>query len=318
MLNNSFFALRDQARLYDIRSILGLGDNKRVIVCPLPQHRHQHNTPSFSIFTAHGGRQKWVCHGNCQQSGDSIDLTGFLKVPGYDKRNGDHIKAALAILSGSTPINPPKPETIRKPHLPNGYYKSFLPAGEEVMKYAAERFLTSETLRRFHIGQHCSGTAVWMTMPTLHGEQLRGIKMRNTRSRTKKDRYSNVEGSVGGLFNYNGVNNTTGPVLIVKGEIAAMILSQHGILACAPTGGEGAYFKHEELLMPLAFAAKRVVVGDNDDRPEVREKMVQAARRRAEIFKAELRLPPDPYVGIDDFVLAEPAVAIPAIREWLK
>ena len=97
-----------------------------------------------------------------------------------------------------------------------------------------------------------------------------------------------------------------------------MVLSQHGILACAPTGGEGAYYTHEELLMPLAFSARRVVVGDNDERPDVRETMVAAARRRAEIFKAEMRLPPDPYVGIDDWVIAQPHIAIPIIKSWME
>jgi hypothetical protein len=315
---NQLTAIHDMARLYDIRSILGMNSNKRVIVCPLPQHKHQHNTPSFSIFTTPDRRQKWVCHGSCNQSGDAIDLIGFLKIPGYDKRSGEHVKAALALLAGSTPINPPRPETTKKPQLPNGLYKRYLPAGNEVLTYAQKRFLTSETLQRFSIGQHCSGIATWMTMPTLHGEQLRGIKMRNLNSTSKKDRYSNVPGSVNGLFNYNGVAKTSQPVLIVKGEIAAMILGQFGILACAPTGGEGAYYKHEELLMPLAFSARRVVVADNDNRPDVREKMVSAALRRAEIFKAELRIPPDPHVGVDDWVIAQPEIAIPTIKSWME
>ena len=320
MLNrNPYEALRDQARLFDIRTILSLPDNKRVIVCPLPQHRHQNNTPSFSIFTSNTDRrQKWVCHGNCNQNGDAIDLIGFLRIPGYDKRNGEHVQAALAILQGTTVISPPRPELQKTPTLANSLYKKYLPAGPEVLKYAHEkRFLTSETLQRFKIGQHHVGDRVFMTMPTLHGEQLHGIKMRNIKAQGKKDRYFNEPGSVAGLFNYNGVTNTTQSVLIVKGEIAVMVLSQFGILACAPTGGEAGYWKHEELLLPLAFSARRVVVGDNDERPDVREKMVAAARKRTGIFKAEMRLPPDPFIGIDDWLLAQPQITIPIIQSWM-
>jgi hypothetical protein len=306
-------------RLYDIRDVLHLNIKKKVIVCPLPQHAHHSMTPSFSIFVSGNGVQKFHCFGNCQAEGDVIDLVGFLNIPGYQRKNGEHVKQALAILSGGTRINPPKPETTKKPMLPNGLYKKYLPAGEEVIKYAAERFLTPETLRRFHFGQHNSGTITWMTMPTLHGNQLRGIKLRNLNAANKKDRYRNIDGSIDGLFNYNEVNGTTQPVAIVKGEIAAAVLCQNGILACAPTGGEGSYYKHEEHMRVLAFSPQRIVIGDNDIRPDVRDKMQLAALKRKEIFKAAgLYFPPDPFVGIDDFVIAEPEVAIPMIQEWLK
>lgn len=312
--------LREMRRLYDIRDVLRLTDRQKVIVCPLPTHIHKHRSPSFSIFTTTGGFQKFRCHGvSCGKEGDVIDLAGWLFMGNsYDPRDGEKVKQALAILSGGTQINPPKPETTKNPTLPNGLYKKYLPAGEEVLKYAASRFLTPETLKRFHFGQHSAGTGIWMTMPTLHGQQLRGVKMRNLNAASKKDRYRNEPGSIDGLFNYNEVNGTTNPVVIVKGEIAAAVLCQNGILACAPTGGEGSYYKHEELLRALAFSRKRVVVGDNDIRPDVREKMAQAAIRRKEIFRADLHFPPDPYVGIDDFLIAEPEVAIPMIQAWLK
>jgi hypothetical protein len=97
-----------------------------------------------------------------------------------------------------------------------------------------------------------------------------------------------------------------------------MLLSQFGMLACAPTGGEGSYYKHEELLYPLAFAKKRIVIGDNDHDPEVREKMQLAARRRGEIFRAPVFFPPSPYCGVDDWLLAKPEEALPAIQHWLS
>jgi hypothetical protein len=96
-----------------------------------------------------------------------------------------------------------------------------------------------------------------------------------------------------------------------------MLLSQYGILACSPTGGETSYSNHAELLKPLAFARKRIVIGDNDEDPGVREKIISATMRRTEIFRATMFLPPDPYKGIDDFVLAEPEIAVPLIKSWL-
>jgi hypothetical protein len=308
---------RDVARLYDIRDILHLNGKQKVIVCPLPQHVHHHRTPSFSIFTSKSGVQKWHCFGSCGLYGDAIDLAGFIFVPGYRKDDKDKVREAIALLTGHQ-INPPKPEPVKQATLNNGLYKRYMPAGQSVMDYARQRFLTSETLEHFCVGQKEMLGSQWMTMPTLHGGQLRGIKMRNVSAADKSQRYRSIEGSVDGLFNFNAVNDTTLPVIIAKGEIAVMILSQFGILACAPTGGEASYYKHEELLKPLAFSRKRVVVGDNDTRLEVREKMVQAAVRRKEIFRADLHLPPDPFVGIDDWIIAEPTAAVPLIKSWLK
>ena len=111
--------IRDMRRLYDIRDVLNLPARKKTIVCPLPMHTHHNRTASFSIFVTPQGYQKWVCHGNCGLSGDVIDLIGFMKVPGYNKKNGDHVKEALAILSGGVKINPPRPETTKAPALKN-------------------------------------------------------------------------------------------------------------------------------------------------------------------------------------------------------
>jgi hypothetical protein len=41
--------------------------------------------------------------------------------------------------------------------------------------------------------------------------------------------------------------------------------------------------------------------------------------RRKEIFKAAaLYFPPDPHVGIDDFLIAEPEAALPLIKSWME
>src|SRR5690348_11407496 len=133
-------ALRDIRRLYDIRDVLHLGAHKKIIVCPLPQHVHHNRTPSFSIFVTHEtNTQKWKCHGNCSLEGDVLDLVGYLHVPGYQPKNGEDVKRALAILSGRTQINPPKAETTKAPTLNNGLYKLYLPAGSEVIEYARRR-----------------------------------------------------------------------------------------------------------------------------------------------------------------------------------
>jgi hypothetical protein len=305
------------ARLFDIRDVLHLNGRRKVIVCPLPQHVHHHRTPSFSIFTTPNGKQRWKCFGNCSLEGDVVDLIGFIQVPGYQPKNGEDVKRALAILTGGTQINPPKPETTKAPTLSNGLYKLYLPVGEAVVEYARKRGLTRETLEKFSVGQN-NTSVTWMTMPAIHGEQLRGIKMRNLDAKSKRDRFMSAAGSVVGLFGYNFINETHEPVAIVKGEIPVMLLSQFGILACAPTGGEGSYYKHEELLYPLAFAQKRIVIGDNDQDPEVREKMQLAARRRGEIFRAPVWFPPSPFTGVDDWLLAKPEEALPAIKHWLS
>jgi hypothetical protein len=304
--------LRDMRRLYDIRDVLHLSARKKVIVCPLPTHIHKHRSPSFSIFVTTDGIQKFRCHGaSCGKEGDVIDLAGWLFMGNsYDPKDGEKVKQALTLLSGGTRINPPKPETTKAPMLANGLYKLYLPAGDAVVNYAKTRGLTRETLEKFSVGQNAN----WMTMPTLHGEKLIGIKMRNLNAKGKRDRFRSEAGSTAGLFGYNSVHHTTRPVAIVKGEIPVMVLSQIGILACAPTGGEGSYYKHEELLLPLAFASKRIVIGDNDRDPEVREKMQLAARRRGEIFRAPVFFPPEPFTGVDDWILARPEEALPAIN----
>jgi hypothetical protein len=305
-------------RLYDIRDVLRLSGRKKLIVCPLPTHIHKHRSASFSIFTTSEGFQKFRCHGaSCGKEGDVIDLIGYISFGNsYNPKSGEDVQRALALLTGHTRINPPKQETTKAPTLSNGLYKLYLPAGAEVVAYGKKRGLTEETLTRFSVGQARTSTT-WMTMPALHGNKLMGIKMRNLNAKDKRDRFRSADGSVAGLFGYNFVNGTTQPVAIVKGEIPVMLLSQFGILACAPTGGEGSYYKHEELLYPLAFAKTRIVIGDNDADRDVREKIHLATQRRASIFQAKMYLPPDPFTGVDDWLLAKPEEALLAIRGWL-
>ena len=93
-----------------------------------------------------------------------------------------------------------------------------------------------------------------------------------------------------------------------------MLLDQYDILACAPTGGEKMLV--DEYSRALAFCSRRVVVGDNDRDPEIREKMQTAARERADTLHAELRFPPKEYKDIDEWILADDT-AIQTIRSWI-
>jgi hypothetical protein len=45
----------------------------RMWPCPNPQHAQTGRTPPVSIFTSHGGEQRWRCHG-CGDGGTAIDL----------------------------------------------------------------------------------------------------------------------------------------------------------------------------------------------------------------------------------------------------
>jgi hypothetical protein len=84
---------------------------------------------------------------------------------------------------------------------------------------------------------------------------------------------------------------------------------------CALTAGEGMHAR--DWLQTLIFSPKRVVVGDNDEDPQIREKMQSYTRRVAEELDAEYAFPPPGFVGVDDWVLADSS-AISVIKEWLE
>lgn len=288
---------REAHALYDIHTILGT--NKRWMVCPLPGHRHVSNTPSFSIFVSPDGVQRFKCHGNCAKQGDVIDLVGYMNMNDYDYNNEEHIKMALGFLSQRFEIKPP---VIEKPkRIPGDEYKHYLPPSDEVIKYAATRGLTVETLEHFDVGSYES----YMSMPCFEDRYLVGIKFRNIR---EGGRFWQARGSRKGLFNYDEVAYTSEPVLIVKGEIPAMLCSQWGFLTCAPTAGEnsdvGTYMD------VLSWSDKRVVVGDND--------APGFARKRRQQLHAYLKFPPEQYKDIDEYMLAEPENARKELTKWLS
>jgi hypothetical protein len=309
--------IREAHKLYDIRNLLGLKTRQRWIVCPLPDHVHSSNTPSFSVFTDGDGIQRFKCHGNCGAYGDVIDLAGYLYVAGYDRDNPEHIRMALSYLDLEADIDPPPPPVRPKPIKPT-LWKSYFPPGQEVVAYGRKRGLEPETLEHFRVGQFKH----FMAMPTFHDGMLQGIKFRNTDPDPMPChhpldglRFWAAKGSQKGLFNYDAVAYTQKPVLVLKGEIPVMLARQSGFLACAPTGGEGSYI--QELAYLFSFANRVVVVGDNDQDPQVREKMQAKAQERAEMLHAALRFPPQEYKDIDEWMLAEPVTALLDIERWL-
>lgn len=238
-----------------------------------------------------------------------IDLVGYMDIPGYDPRNSEHVKMAAARLQQED-IRPPvtkKKEAALDPLL----WRKYLPPSQKVIEYAKTRGLTEETLRKYRIGEARGAMAI----PFFQDGLLKGIKFRSLAERPRL-RYWSAKGSVASLFNHDMVAFTDKPVAVLKGEIPVMLFDQLGILAAAPTTGEGRGDMSEWAHL-FAFAKKVVVIGDNDRDPEVRRKITAATEKRAEQLKAELRFPPEKYKDIDEYILAEPD-AIQVIREWLN
>lgn len=299
---------RDVARLYDIHVVLQLDPSKKVWVCPFPQHVHSNFTPSLGISDFAGG-QHFTCFGSCGLRGDVIDAVGFMSIPDYQPHNGEHVARAIGLLQ--TGWEPCEPKPVTKPAaLAWEAYTSLDDLDDRVSEYAKGRGLTLETLRKWGIKSKAGAMAI----PVFHFGTLVALKYRATWPEPRL-RYWSEPGSKRGLFGYSQVYMADKPVAVVKGEIAAMVLEQFGILACAPTSGEDN--TAEEFKQALSFSKKLVVIGDNDPAPETRRKMQAAAKKRAEALGAELKFPPDQYKDVDEWVLKEPA-AIFAINSWLN
>ena len=294
--------IEDVRQQYDIRSVLGLAENKRVIVCPLPNHRHQNNTPSFSIYTKNG-MQYWKCHGSCNCEGDVIDLVGYLRLPGYNRRNPTEVYRAVELLTNRFEAGVVIHE--KETRLIGDTWRNFLPPDDRVVEYAVSRGLSYATIVSRKLGQWKN----YMTIPNFEEERLIGVKLR--RIDEGEPRFFSLKGSKAGLFNYDDVNMKSGSVLIVKGEIPCMLLNQHGFLSCAPTGGEGSHQSSERWRIALALANK-IVVGDNDDAGR------RLGKSRAEMLGAKLVFPPPAYKDIDQYFLAEPQAATDQIKRWME
>lgn len=292
------------SRIYSERifDIVGTTRQKRKILCPLPGHQHNNYTPSFSIFWT-GDRWRWICFGNCDRQGDVIDLIGYMQVPLYDKQNHKKLAQAIEILTGKhyepVPPTPPKKRIRLSPLKWQEYY----PPGPEVEEYACKRGIGVQTLHQFRCGQCVDEFGkLWMSIPNFHHNKLVGIKLRNLQPNGL--RYRSIEGSRTGLFNYDAVSYTTERVYVAKGEIAAMVLTENGLLACAPTGGESMAIP--SWMVKILARADVVVIGDNDRDPEVRRRTAKLAEERAKILNAKLFFPPEEYKDVDEWILDDP------------
>lgn len=281
-------------------------------ICPFPDHPHKNLTPSFSIYWV-GDRQRFKCHGTCGRSGDVVDFVGYMDNLSYNKRDpAQYMKACGLLEHGfrydvSPPEKPPP-----SPTLPNWLADDCLPANSTTIGYMLSRGVGVDQIKKFKIGQpiplmeedpyNLRDHRKWVTLPTIHGDELIGIKLRNRYH--EKIRYLQITGSRKGLFNFNAVSGTVDNVLVLKGEIAVMVADKLGFLACAPTGGEGSYM--EDVIDALTFA-NVVVVGDNDNR--------QFAERRADQLKAKVKFPPWAWNGWDDWARADRR-AIEITRSW--
>jgi hypothetical protein len=288
--------IAEARKTHDIVDVLGT--DKKSIICPLPQHIHHSNTPSFSVFWKRGF-QWWKCHGNCNAEGDIIDLVGYLRITGYDPKNTKDIRAALALVDQRYEMKIVIPE--KEVSLNGSEWIDFVPPGIEVIDYARNRGMTAETIHKFRVGQ--SGMA--MTMPAFHDGLLRGIKFRNLTPHGL--RYWSMEGSRQSLFNFDAVNMQTGTVFVVKAEIPCMIMDQEGFKACAPTGGEGGWV--ESWRTGLALAHK-VVIGDNDAPGK------KLGEKRAALLGADLKFPPEEYKDVDQWYLADKTHCLNTIHHW--
>jgi DNA primase len=297
--------IAEACKNHDIMGVLGLTENRPLIVCPLPQHAHKRNTPSFSIFWWKG-KQRWRCHGSCDLEGDVVDLIGYMRVPGYDKRDLEKIRQALALINERFEVSIPEP--VKEVVLTGREYLDFLPAGEEAIQYAASRGLNEETVKRFRLGQ----MGHHMTIPLFEEGMLKGIKMRNMHKCDPDRRFFQMAGSRLGLFNYDHVNLRTGPVLVVKGEIPAMLLHQMGYAACAPTAGEGSYKGQTQRWTGALALASVIVIGDNDEPGRV------LGKKRSIMFGGMLFFPPEQFKDIDAWILADREHAVESIQRWIE
>jgi hypothetical protein len=279
--------LDEVRRSHDIMGMLDTHKRKPPYVCPLPGHIHSSNTPSFSVYW-HNGVQRFNCFGNCNLSGDVIDFVGYMYVPGYSPKDKGKLFKAVEYLERNVPMRIPIPEKDTK--LYGSEWYDYLPIQADTLQYAKSRGLSDKTIEKFRLGTHQN----FMSIPSFEEGILKGVKFRNiTRDGT---RFMALSGSAQSLFNCDSVAYSHGKVFIVKGEIPAMLLDQYGYKACAPTGGEGGW--HERWRVYLAFS-KNIVVGDNDAPGR------KLAPKRADLLKAELVYPPDPYKDLDQWALAD-------------
>ena len=309
----AFLKADEISRIYSDRlfDMTGATPRRRKILCPLPMHNHSNYTPSFSIYWSRN-RWCWRCFGNCNLRGDVIDFVGYMHIPGYDPRDPQKLSKAISMLTGEnyTPSPPTPPERTHETRLPAGVLDRYRPISPEVISYGRARGVNEGTLRSFYVGAHYDHRHTYMTIPTIEEGQVTGIKLRNIDPGGA--RYRSVKGSRAGLFNYDSVLYQSGHIFVVKGEIAALVMIERGLLACAPSGGES--MKLDQRYVNALALAHVIVIGDNDRDQEVREKTRKMAEERSKSLGAKLVFPPEKYKDVDEWILDNPE-AINKLKE---
>jgi DNA primase len=296
--------LRDIRRIYSITDVLeraGFMVRRKWMVCPLPNHIHGRNTPSFSIFTGRDGVERFQCHGTCGAYGDVIDLAGYLWINGYDPTDPKMVMRAADALRNRNDIVFPVSETVVQNILDPAAWKKYLPIGPAARAYAHSRGLTDQTIETFALGQDGD----YLTIPTFEAGRLTYIKKRAIKQGML--RFQSEPHSRRSLFNFDAVAWNPGIVYYVKAEIPAMILIQGGFTACAPTTGEASWDPTWATLLALANV---VVIGDNDAPGKA------AAKTVSERLNATLHFPPEEYKDIDEWILASPMNAGTSLVYW--
>ena len=293
----------DIQRFYRIEDVLNIEKGKKA-KCPFHDDRH----PSLSIYY-HNGVQKWRCH-RCDIGGDIIDLIGYMSISNYTFRHRN--EASEILQRGNYKINPV--EVKQNPLLPSFIWQEFLPIAQNCRDYCNDRGMSNEIIDKYNIGSFTNlinnepeknPIDRYISIPVFTLGTLTAIKFRIINM--GKFRYWSFPGSKSSLFNHDNVYHYNGKVVLVKGEIAAMVLEQYlppEIMVCAPTTGENKACNN--MLKEALVFSQVYVIGDND------EVGIKSAQNRANELRGELLFPPYPYKDIDEFILKDESS-----REWL-
>ena len=149
--------IADQYNLDDLAKEYGVilkGYSSKWGICPFPNHIHQSNTPSFSIFFS-AGRQKFKCHGSCGAWGDAIDFIGFMHIPFYDGSDIEkRQKAAQLLMSNRLPSVEPVRVKPKPNFIPEFIWTDLQPLAGNVRTYSRKRGINEELSLQIRISDN--------------------------------------------------------------------------------------------------------------------------------------------------------------------
>jgi hypothetical protein len=250
--------------------------------------------------------------------GDVIDLYGYLYITDYDPADKKKRRAAALGLE-EQPRAVPVPEPPKLEFLPSWIWEKFLPPTSRAIEYMHKRGIEDEQILKYKLGSarlvKADGTIIrddkdaMIAIPTWQEGKLVCIKLRWYDGPIGA-RYYSMAGSHPGLWGYDNLENTQGPVLLVKSELAAIIASRWFPTAVGATMGENNDIRNIKNVVQALGRRDVLVIGDND------ELGVQQAYARAALLGGIAKFPPAGY-DVDTWLL-ERKEAVPTIEEWLK